>query len=146
MSKRVEKAVEIFGPHQCSCSQAVVVAYAETAGFDETTAMNAARGFGGGIARHGLTCGAVTGAVMVLGAHAARLAADERNVKDKAYELANTFTARFKARHGTLACKDLIGVDLSTESGQKLNADMKISRRLCPNFVRSAAEIVEELI
>lgn len=146
MSKRVERAVELFGPDKCNCSQAVAVAFASAVGFEETAAMNAGRAFGGGIAGHGLTCGAVTGAVMTLGIRAAKLAKDEKEAKAKAYELAQRFTERFKARHHTLECKALIGVDLSTEAGRKLNADMKITRRLCPDFVRSAAEIVDELL
>ncbi|MDX9860014.1 MAG: C-GCAxxG-C-C family protein [Rhodospirillales bacterium] len=146
MSKRVERAVELFEPGKCSCSQAVTVAFASAVGFDETAAMNAARGFGGGIAMHGLTCGAVTGAVMTLGIRAAQLANDEKEAKTKAYEMVRRFTERFKERHGTIECKGLIGVDLSTEEGRKLNSDMKITRRICPDIVRSAAEIVEELL
>ncbi len=146
MSKRVERAVELFGPDKCNCSQAMAVAFAGTVGFDETAAMNVARGFGGGIAGHALTCGAVTGAVMTLGIRAAKLAKNEKDAKTKAYEMAHRFTERFKARHGTLGCKELIGVDLSTEAGRKLNADMQITRRMCPDFVRSAAEIVDDLL
>lgn len=146
MSKRVERATEIFGPHLCNCSQAIAVAFADAVGFDETAAMNAARGFGGGIAGHGRTCGAVTGAIMTLGIHAARIAGDEKEAKTKAYELARTFTSRFKERHGTIECRDLIGIDLSTEVGRALNNEKKITRTVCPNFVASAAEIVEELL
>jgi len=145
MSQRVEKAVEAFTPEKCNCSQAVALAFADEAGFDEATAMNAARGFGGGIGRHGLTCGAVTGAVMVLGALATRSASSEKEAKDKAYDMVHQFTDRFTKQHGALACKDLIGLDLSTEAGRQLNADMQVSRKLCPGFVRAAAEIVEDL-
>lgn len=146
MSKRVERATELFSPDKCSCSQAIAVTFADAVGLEEPTAMGVARGFGGGIAAHGLTCGAVTGAIMVLGVHAARIAKDEKSAKTKAYELAHRFTDRFQARHQTLECKSLIGLDLSTEAGRKLNADMKVTRRLCPDFVRSSAEILEELL
>ncbi|MBE0532878.1 MAG: C_GCAxxG_C_C family protein [Rhodospirillales bacterium] len=146
MSRRVERAVELFGPDKCNCSQAMAVAFASAVGLEETAAMNAGRGFGAGIAAHGLTCGAVTGAVMTLGIRAAKLTKNEKDAKTKAYEMAHRFTERFKARHGTLGCKELIGVDLATEAGRKLNADMQITRRLCPNFVRSAAEIVDDLL
>ena len=146
MSKRIKRATELFSPDKCSCSQAIAVAFAGAAGLEETTAMNAARGFGGGIAAHGLTCGAVTGAIMILGVRAAQMTTDEKSAKAKAYELAHQFTCRFQARHQTLECKSLIGLDLSTEAGRKLNADMKVTRRLCPDFVHSAAEILEELL
>ena len=146
MSKRVERAVELFGPDKCNCSQAVAVAFASAVGLDEAAAMNVGRGFGGGIAMHGLTCGVVTGAVITLGTRAAKLAKDEKEAKTKAYDMVHRFTERFKARHGTIECKGLIGVDLATEAGRKLNGDMKITRRMCPDFVRSAAEIVDDLL
>lgn len=146
MSKRVERAGELFGPQGCSCSQSIAVAFADAAGLKESDAMSVMRGFGGGIAAHGLTCGAVTGAIMVLGAHAAQTEPDEKSAKAKAYELAHRFTTRFQERHKTIECKALIGLDLSTEAGRKLNGDMKVTRRLCPDFVRSAAEILEDLL
>ena len=134
MSKRIKRADDLFGPEKCSCSQAIAVAFADAAGLEETTAMNAARGFGGGIAGHGLTCGAVTGSIMILGVHAAQITTDEKSAKTRAYELAHQFTSRFLARHQTLECKKLIGVDLSTEAGRKLNADMKVTPPAVPRL------------
>lgn len=146
MSERIEKAVEIFSPDKCNCSQAVACAFGPSVGFDEDAAMGAARGFGGGIGSQALTCGVVTGAVMVLGFRAAELDTENRNPKTKAAELVREFCTRFKARHGTIACKDLIGIDLSTETGQQINKDKKITRENCPGFVRTAAEIVDDMI
>ena len=60
--------------------------------------------------------------------------------------MAHRFTARFKELHGTIECRDLIGIDLSTEEGRKLNSEKKITRTVCPHYVQTAAEIVEELI
>lgn len=146
MSERVEKAIGIFRPENCSCSQAMAVTFGPTAGLDEVTARAAARGFGGGIAAHGLTCGAVTGAIMVLGVYAGRLEPDDTKAKHKAYELAHAFTKRFTDRHKTITCKELIGLDLSTEAGRKLNGEKKVTRTLCPAYVRTAAEILDEML
>lgn len=146
MSERTEKAIEIFGPEQCNCSQAVAVAFGDSVGMDEPMAMDVARGFGGGIGRFGLTCGAVTGALMILGLRVSQIESDEKKAKAKAYEMAGEFRAKFEARHGTMECKSLVGIDLSTEEGQKLNDEKKITRTLCPEFVRSAAEILDEMM
>jgi C_GCAxxG_C_C family probable redox protein len=146
MSARIDKAIEIFTPDKCSCSQAIACAFGPSVGFDEEAAMGAARGFGGGIGSHGLTCGAVTGAVMVLGFRAAELDKKTANPKVKAKELVKQFTKEFQSRHGTIACKDLIGIDLSTETGQQINKDKKITAQVCPNFVRTAAEILDTMI
>ena len=146
MSERVQKANEIFSPDNCNCSQAVARAFGPSVGLDEKAAMGAARGFGGGIGSQALTCGAVTGAVMVLGFRAAELDRKTENPKTKAAELVREFCTRFESRHGTIACLDLIGIDLSTETGQRINKEKKITRTQCPAFVRSAAEILDEML
>ena len=138
--------MEIFGPENCNCSQAVVVAFSDSVGMDRALAMSVARGFGGGIGRFGLTCGAVTGALMVLGLKVSQIEPDEKKAKDKAYELAGKFRTEFEARHGVMDCKSLVGIDLSTEEGKKLNDEKKITRTLCPDFVRTAAEIVDDMV
>ncbi len=50
-----------------SCSQAVVSSFAGDLGLGNDTAYKIPCGFGAGIARTGNTCGAVAGAVMVIG-------------------------------------------------------------------------------
>ena len=62
---RVTEAVELFR-EGAACSQAILSVYGPMFGLEETTAMRVAAGFAGGM-RAGDTCGAVTGAFMVLG-------------------------------------------------------------------------------
>jgi C_GCAxxG_C_C family probable redox protein len=47
------------------CSQAVLSAFGPGLGLDRPTALRVAAAFGGGMARMGQTCGAVSGALMV---------------------------------------------------------------------------------
>lgn len=49
-----------------NCAQAVVMAWSEECGLSDEVARSLSAHFGGGM-RHGSTCGAVTGALMVLG-------------------------------------------------------------------------------
>jgi len=62
---RSEEALALFSSG-FSCSQAVCAAYAEDLGMKRSDALRVAAGFGGGIGRTGGTCGAVSGAIMVL--------------------------------------------------------------------------------
>ena len=64
--KPAEKAIKLY-KEEFNCSQAIFSAYTEELGIDEQTAVRVASSFGGGIARTGKTCGAVTGALMVIG-------------------------------------------------------------------------------
>ena len=63
---RVEKAEELFKSGY-NCSQSVIGAFCDDLGLDFNTTMKLSEGFGGGIGRMRLTCGAVSGMVMVTG-------------------------------------------------------------------------------
>ena len=63
---RIEEAVSCL-KQGFSCSQAIVAAFAPSLGLDRDTALKIASGFGSGMGRLAETCGAVTGAFMILG-------------------------------------------------------------------------------
>jgi C_GCAxxG_C_C family probable redox protein len=133
----VEKAVEIFRGG-LSCSQAVLGAYCEQLGLDEETAYKIGSGFGGGM-HLDQACGAVTGAFMVIG-----LKFDDD--KMKVVEATREFAEKFKERHGSVGCTELIGCDVSTPEGLKEAVKKDLFKQLCPEFVESAAQILEEII
>jgi C_GCAxxG_C_C family probable redox protein len=62
----IDRAVLLFDEGY-SCAQAVLLAFSPSFGLDESTAKLISSTFGGGMGRLRLTCGAVTGAFMVLG-------------------------------------------------------------------------------
>jgi len=138
----VEVAVERFDNGH-SCSQAVFTALAEPMGLGYETAVKIASGFGGGMGRMGATCGAVTGAFMALGL---RCGGAESEAKEETCRLVNRFVGKFRERHGSLECRDLIGCDLSTEEGRQQAHDKDTHNTVCTGLVRDAVEIVEELI
>lgn len=49
-----------------NCAQAIFTSFAEQIGLDAESALKISTAFGGGIAQTGATCGAVTGALMVI--------------------------------------------------------------------------------
>ena len=143
MSK-VEQAVERF-KDGFNCSQAVVGTYSEQFGLDCEKAFKVATGFGGGM-RMGETCGAVTGAFMVLGLKHGNTTAEDKAAKAKTYEKVIEYTSRFKARNGSVVCKDLLGCDISTPDGMKKAQDDGLFDSVCPKMVREASEILEEML
>ena len=62
----VETALTCFKEGH-SCAQAIVVVYGPKLGLDRESALKIASTFCGGLGMTGETCGAVTGALMVLG-------------------------------------------------------------------------------
>ncbi|MFZ1935784.1 MAG: C-GCAxxG-C-C family protein [Thermoguttaceae bacterium] len=141
---RVERAVRRFA-EGFNCSQAILSAYAEHFGLDEETAMKVAAGFGGGMGRMGRTCGAVTGAFMVLGLRFGRSSPDQAT-KERVYAHIQEFADRFNARNGSLTCKGLLGVDISTPEGHETARKTQLFTTACPRFVRDAAEVLEEIL
>jgi C_GCAxxG_C_C family probable redox protein len=140
----VERAVHRFSEGY-NCSQAVFSAYAEQLGLDEETALKIASGFGGGMGRLGKTCGAVTGAFMVLGLRYGRSSPDQAT-KERVYARIQEFAERFNARNSSLSCKGLLGVDISTPGGHELARKKQLFTTACPRFVRDAAEVLDEML
>jgi C_GCAxxG_C_C family probable redox protein len=139
-----EKAVEIF-KEGFSCSQAVLGAYCERFGLDKKQAYKISSGFGGGM-HLDQTCGAVTGAIMVIGLKYGRTRADDADAKMKTIKMVNEFAKKFKERHGSIGCTELLGCNLSTPEGAQEAKDKNVTKLLCPKFVQSAAEILEEIL
>jgi C_GCAxxG_C_C family probable redox protein len=119
---RVDEAVSQFKAGLC-CSQAILCAYGPSFGMDHDTACRLSAGFGGGMGRMAGTCGAVTGAYMVLGL--ASDAATATQGRAKVYEIVRQFAGRFAARNGSVTCKDLMGCDISTPEGAKQFAERR---------------------
>jgi C_GCAxxG_C_C family probable redox protein len=145
MSTRIEQAVENFKSN-FFCSQAVLLAYAEQFGLDRRTALQISSGFGGGMGRMGLTCGAVTGAYMVIGLKYWKDDIEKARAKTKVAEVVREYSSRFTARNGSTFCKTLTGCDISTPEGYKAAQEQGVFKTICPKLVSDAAEILEEIL
>jgi C_GCAxxG_C_C family probable redox protein len=129
-----------------SCSQSVFSVFAENEGIDRETALRIASSFGAGMARLGDTCGAVTGAMMVLGLRFGRTAADDTDAKERNYRLVHELVDRFKEKYGTVICRDLLGFDpASPEAAQRFKEDPEIEKR-CAGFVREVSGLISDII
>lgn len=126
-----------------NCSQAVFSAYASQLGLDDETALKLASPFGGGVAHQGNVCGAVTGALMTLGLARGNAVTE---MKDETYRLAEAFLQRFRERHGTVLCRELIGYDISTPTGLQAARNQRVFKTICPGLVEDATELVGEFL
>lgn len=143
MSK-VDKAVFCF-KNGFNCSQAIFSTYGPDYGIPAESCLKIAENFGGGIVYLGNTCGAVTGAIMVIGAKYGRMKPDEPQTKAIANELGKKFVKKFEKRNNTISCKRLLNFDISTDGKIKEAREKEIFVN-CPNYVRDAAEILEDLL
>lgn len=139
-----EKAMIIF-EDKFNCSQAVLGAFAEELGMQEEQAMKVALCFSAG-ARKGEVCGAVSGAIMVLGLKYSQISDDEAENKAIAYEKTNEFMEKFKNENGSYICKDILGCDISTDEGRAYAKENNSFKEICPRMVKSAVNILESII
>jgi C_GCAxxG_C_C family probable redox protein len=129
-----------------SCSQSVVSSFSEDLGLDQETARKLSCGFGAGMARSGNTCGAVTGAIIVIGLKYGKGTAGDDAAKEKTYALVQEFMAKFKAKNGSINCTELLGYDLRDPEQRKQAHISGTVARKCPQLSRDAAEILEKLL
>jgi C_GCAxxG_C_C family probable redox protein len=140
---QVQRAVDLF-VNGLNCSQAMLTAFGKHYGLDPDTARRLGRALGGGIGRQGTTCGALTGAALVLGLAAAD--DDETQAKNITARLVRELFQRFRSARGTIDCRTLLGEDISTEEGMKKIKEANLFHTICPDIVRDAAEILESLL
>ena len=129
-----------------SCSQAVFTTYSPEFGLDKETALKISSVFGGGMARMGETCGAVTGALMLIGLKFGNTNADNKQAKEQNYKVVHIFVDRFVQNHGSIKCRDLLSCDISTTEGFTIANEKLLFKTLCPKFVEDASVLIEDIL
>ena len=129
-----------------NCSQSVLSVFCSEFGLERNPALRLAMGFGGGMGRTGKTCGAVTGAYMVLGLSQRLNVNNPRESIEKTYKSVHEFNRKFQALRGSLICKELIGYDLNTPEGLIEARNRNIFSTVCPNIVSDSVKILEAML
>ena len=138
------KAVQYY-ENGYMCSQAVFAAFAEQFGTTEKQAFQIGACFGGGMNK-GEVCGACTGALMVLGMKYGQFDLLDTESRAKGGAMAVRFLDEFAKRKGSYICRDILGCDLRTEEGKNYARANGLFGTLCPEMVRTAAEILTEML
>ena len=107
ISQRTAKAEQYF-MQGYNCAQAVVAAYADRYGLTETQALQMSAGFGGGIGRMRLTCGAACGMVLLEGLQSGSTGINDREGKSANYHHVQQLLDAFKQQFGTITCAELL--------------------------------------
>jgi C_GCAxxG_C_C family probable redox protein len=126
-----------------NCSQSVFSAFAPKFGIPVEIALKLASPFGGGTAHQGHVCGAVTGALMVLGLRRGNATSE---TKAETYRLAEEYIKRFQELHGSILCRELTGYDISKPDEFQKARESRVFYDTCPGLVKNAAELVSELL
>jgi C_GCAxxG_C_C family probable redox protein len=142
---KAEDAVALF-QQGFNCTQSILSVFAPDFGFDRDMARRISQGFGAGMGRTDNICGSLSAATMVIGLRYGGIRPDATAAKEKTYAVVREFLQEFKAVHGSVACTDLLGYNLSDP---KQFADAKthqVATERCPVFIRAAVELVEKVV
>ena len=145
MEQKNRQAINYF-TNGFNCAQSVLLPFADDLKADKVTLEKIALGFGGGMGRLQKTCGAVTGAFMVISLFAARRSDDEEMSKALSREMIRDFHTAFISLHGVSDCRDLLGCDLNTEQGQAFLKEHGLSESVCNECIDHAVNIIERLV
>ncbi len=141
MNKKVQKAIELFDSG-FNCSQSVAGVFCNGYGIDEKLCMKLACGFGGGM-RSGEVCGAVAGAVMIIGLKYGQYLADDKESKKRCYDVTSEFIDEYAERKGTILCREILGYDIRDPKNRVRFPGRQ--KEVCPKAIEMAVLLLEEM-
>ena len=121
----------------------MLASFGEPLGLSPEQAVALGRCLGGGMGQ-GLVCGAVSGALLLLGLLPTDDPMNEPRCRQEAQLRAAEFREQFSLRRGSLLCRDLLGVDISTPDGRRQAVEGEMFHKVCPALVGEAAAILDE--
>ena len=117
-----------------NCAQSVACAFAEEVSIDPQLLFKMCEGFGLGMGCMNGTCGAISGAVALLGLKNSDGNLNDPATKASTYQISKEILNKFQQKNGSTICKELKGIGTGTPL------------RSCPSCIEDAVEFVEEIL
>ena len=152
LEERVAKAKRLFKEDGYNCCQAVVLAYNDLFGIDDTMAASLSSGFGGGMGRMREVCGSVSGMVLLAGLIAPADNPSDKNGRTRNYALVQDVAGEFRKMNGSIVCRELLGLTpigssspVPQESPEPSDRTAEYyKKRPCEELVSISARIIGE--
>jgi C_GCAxxG_C_C family probable redox protein len=141
----VEQAVAFY-KQGYTCTQSILASLAGRYDLQQNLAFRIGEPFGAGTSCTGDMCGAVTGAIMVLGLQFGSTLSNDAAARSTTYQRVHELIHRFREIHGSIQCNDLLGYNLSDPQQFQTVCEKGLFIQLCPILVRDAAQILVEMI
>lgn len=117
-----------------NCCTSVVLAFEDELGLDKQTILKLTSSFGGGMGRLKEVCGALSGMFMVAGLKYGYVSPGKTDEKADHYKLIQKMAGKFREKHGSLLCRDLLDEEKDPHHG------------VCAQLIEDAVRILEEEI
>lgn len=149
LEARVQRAVDNF-MQGYGCCQSVVAAFADMYGLDDNLAKRIGAGFGGGVGRLRMMCGAVSGIVTLVGLDCGQTEGNDREGKSACYKVVQNLLAKSKEQNGSLICAEILGLKGHEKAQSSYVASARTAEyyksRPCAAKVESAARVFAEYL
>lgn len=132
--EELKKTAAGYHDHGFNCAQSVICALAPYVGLDPKTAFSIAEGFGAGMGGMTETCGAISGAVAIMG-FVMSDGMENPKTKGQTYKLSREIAKRFGEKNTTTVCGTLKGI--GSDKGPL---------RSCPGCIDDAVEIACDVL
>jgi C_GCAxxG_C_C family probable redox protein len=140
---RQESGIECFRSG-FNCAQAVFSAFCQDYGLEPDIALRIAGGLGSG-ARSADTCGALSGAILVIGLRHGQDTSRDKAAKELCNSETEKFSRLFREKNGSSLCRELLHCDITTEEGRKFAVDANLFTTKCVELVVDAIMILEDM-
>lgn len=149
LENRVHRAVDNF-MEGYGCCQSVVAAFSDLYGLDAEMAKRIGAGFGGGVGRMRMMCGAVSALVILVGLDCGQTEGDDRQGKSACYKVVQELLAESKRQNGSIICAEILGIKGHEKAVSSYVASPRTMEyyqsRPCAAKVESAARIFADYL
>lgn len=132
------------GPNHLNCAQAVVRCGLLATGQDPDLTKIAGY-LGGGLARMGQVCGAISGAAVALGLRDQCGDTAQKEQQVDTFAWLQKLVCDFEEEFGSVTCRGLLGCDISTAEAFREAKRSKATQR-CPEFVSWTCDRLAEIL
>lgn len=144
-----KKALEMFAVQKFHCSQCIAAVGQEKLGKGNDDVIRAMGAFGGGLCGNGEVCGALAGALAVLGLRYSRAKSDEKE-DAKMWKVADEVFKRFRDeivnKNGAIRCFDIAGVNWKDREQAKVFYQGSDAIKRCYHIVGETAQMLGEIL
>ena len=148
MTERAKQAGKYFVDGY-NCAQAVAISFEKELGMEREAIARLMSSFGGGMGRMREVCGAVSGALLVLGWLKGYTGAEGDEIKMQHYARVQEFARRFKEIHGSIICREILkGVPVKNENSPmpEPRTEEYYKKRPCAIIVEDAVTVLEQIL
>jgi C_GCAxxG_C_C family probable redox protein len=127
------------------CAETTFMVLKEAFGLPDPLDSSVAMALNGGVAYSGGVCGAISGASLAVGLLAARRFKSHARAKQMAREAISRVIDDFRAEHGAVDCRALIGREIRTPEQHRAFIDSGIWRVSCMSQIESVVRALASL-